>query len=70
MSDPHDTAIVDTPAHHADDHMSAHDDDHGEGHMHAPSLGPVDLAAWGAGILGLVVGGITAIAFALATGYL
>ncbi len=61
---------VDEPAHHVDDHMSAHDDDHGEGHMHAEALGPIDVAAWGAGLVGLAIGGAMALVFAVTTGYL
>lgn len=61
--------MSDTPVHHQDDHASAHDDDHGEGHGHAEEpLGPIDVAAWGAGLVGLAVALVTAFAFALSTG--
>ena len=39
-------------------------DDHGAGE---PALGPIDVAAWGAGILGLVVAIVIAAAFVMAT---
>ena len=53
-------------AHHA---LDDHGDDHGhDDHAHAEEvLGPVDRAAWGAGILGVVIGIIIAFCFALAT---
>ncbi len=49
-----------------------HGDDHGhDDHAHAEEpLGPVDLAAWGAGVLGLVLGAAIAVCFALSTGAL
>ena len=51
-------------AHHAtDDHGDDHDD-----HGHAEeSLGPIDGLAWGAGILGVLLGLAVAAAFVLAT---
>ncbi len=53
-------------AHHATDD---HGDDHGhDDHAHAEeALGPVDGPAWGAGILGVVLGLAVAAAFVLAT---
>ncbi len=54
-------------AHHATDD---HGDDHGHddhGHDDEP-LGPIDTVAWGAGVLGMVLGIAVAIAFVLATG--
>lgn len=48
--------------------------DHGDMHEHADAaheaeaLGPVDVAAWGAGALGLLIGVAMAVCFALATG--
>lgn len=53
-------------AHHATD-------DHGEEHGHddhaheAESLGPVDVAAWGAGVVGVLLGLAVALAFYIAT---
>ena len=47
-----------------------HGDDHGHddyGHLDEP-LGPVDVVAWGACILGVAVGLVTAFCFALSTG--
>ena len=71
MSDPHAT---DAPGHAglADgDHHSPtdHGDDHGhDDHGHAESgLGPIDLAAWGAGVLGVAIALAIAACFALAT---
>ena len=52
MSDDHDPA--DPPGH----------EDHG--HTEEP-LGPIDVAAWGAGLLGLVIGVVIAACFVLAT---
>jgi hypothetical protein len=53
-------------AHHATDD---HGDDHGhDDHAHAEeALGPIDGLAWGAGALGLLIGVIIALCFALAT---
>jgi hypothetical protein len=53
-------------AHHApDDHGGDHGhDDHAHGEE---ALGPIDTAAWGAGILGIVIAVIMALCFALAT---
>lgn len=70
MSDPHaDTHAGDgttgphaSPADHGSDH--GHDD-----HGHAPDdLGPVDVPAWGAGLLGILLGIAVVIAFAIAAG--
>ncbi len=66
-----DHAALDTPghdgavAHHqTDDHGDEHGhDDHG--HVEAP-LGPIDVAAWGAGALGVALGVLVAICFAIA----
>jgi hypothetical protein len=53
-------------AHHATDDHGA---DHGhDDHAHADeSLGPVDRPAWGAGILGVLLGLAVAVAFVIAT---
>lgn len=67
-----DHVALDTPghdgavAHHqTDDHGEDHGhDDHG--HAEAP-LGPIDTAAWGAGVLGILLGALVAICFAIAT---
>jgi len=49
----------------ADHHAT---DDHGDDHAHAEdSLGPIDGPAWGAGILGVLLGLAVAVAFVLAT---
>ncbi len=60
----HDGAI----AHHlSDDHGEDHGhDDHAHGGE--PPLGPIDTAAWAAGIAGIVIGLVIAAAFALSTG--
>lgn len=69
MTDPHagdlpghDAAV----AHHAPDD---HGDDHGhDDHAHgSDALGPIDVAAWGAGALGVVLGLVVTVAFVLAT---
>jgi hypothetical protein len=46
-----------------------HGDDHGhDDHAHAEeALGPIDVAAWGAGLLGVIAGLIVAVCFMLAT---
>ena len=55
-----------TPAHDTDDHDDDHEhDDHG--HDDEP-LGPIDTVAWGAGVLGMVLGLAVALSFVLATG--
>ena len=71
-TDPHD---VDTPGHAGA--VAHHEtDDHGEDHGHDDhahvdaALGPIDVPAWGVGILGVAVGLLTAFCFALATGRL
>jgi hypothetical protein len=53
-------------AHHA---LDDHGEDHGhDDHAHAEeALGPVDRTAWGAGILGVVIGLVIAFCFVLAT---
>ena len=68
-SSPHD---ADAPGHEG---AVAHHalDDHGEDHGHddharaEEPLGPVDRAAWGAGILGVAIGIVIAFCFVLAT---
>jgi len=68
-----------TAAHRPDEHAAgarhAHGDDHvggvegHDGHGHDDmALGPVDVAAWGAGILGAALGLVTAFCVALSTG--
>ena len=46
-----------------------HGDDHGhDDHAHAEeALGPIDVAAWGAGVLGILAGILIAACFMLAT---
>lgn len=57
---------ADAVAHHAADD---HGDDHGhDDHGHAEAaLGPVDVAAWGAGALGVILGLAVTVCFVLAT---
>lgn len=59
---------ADMDAHATNDHHapSDHGDDHGHGDDEEP-LGPVDRAAWGAGVLGVVIGLVIAFCFVLAT---
>ena len=51
-------------------------DDHGADHGHddhahaADDLGPIDLPAWGAGVLGVVLGLAVVVAIAIASGAL
>jgi hypothetical protein len=55
-------------AHHAtDDHGEDHGhDDHAHGDAEE-ALGPIDIAAWGAGVLGVVIGVGIAVCFAWTT---
>jgi hypothetical protein len=55
--------------HHAtDDHG---DDGEHDDHAHAEeALGPIDVRAWGAGILGIAVAAVVVACFAMATGAL
>ncbi len=57
---------ADAVAHHLTDD---HGDDHGhDDHAHGEELlGPIDVAAWGAGALGILLGVAVAVCFALAT---
>ena len=73
MSSPH--ADLDTPGHAGavEHHLTDdHGDDHGhDDHAHDEEpLGPIDLTAWGAGVLGIALGAAVAFCFAMATGYL
>jgi hypothetical protein len=69
MTSPH---IDDVPghagaaAHHA---LDDHGDDHGhDDHAHGEeALGPIDVRAWGAGVVGVLLGLIVTVAFVLAT---
>ena len=63
---------LDAPGHEgAVEHHLA--DDHGADHGHddhahdEDELGPIDVAAWGAGVLGVVLGAVVALGFVLAT---
>jgi hypothetical protein len=70
MSDPHATDAPGRDASAGGGHHASTDqgDDHGHDHGHADeALGPVDVAAWGAGILGIGIAVVIAAAFALAT---
>jgi hypothetical protein len=52
-----------------DDHGADHGhDDHG--HAGAATLGPIDVRAWGYGLLGIVLGLAVAVAIALGSGFL
>ncbi len=66
-TDPHATDVPGhegAVAHHSTDD---HGDDHGhDDHAHAEeALGPIDRTAWGAGLLGVVIGVAIAICFAV-----
>jgi hypothetical protein len=55
---------IDNPGHEG---AVAHEpDDHA--HDEVDILGPIDTIAWGAGVLGVMLGSAVALAFALATG--
>ena len=66
MTNPH---ADDVPGHAG---ATAHhlSDDHGhDDHAHGEEqLGPIDVAAWGAAALGIALGIVVAVCFALATG--
>jgi hypothetical protein len=67
-----DQHATDTPGHagFVDHHDPAdHGDDHGhDDHAHRdPALGPIDVRAWGAAILGVALGAVIVIGFAMAT---
>ena len=51
----------------ADGGGHGHQDDHGHG---SASLGAVDVRAWGAGLVGVLAGLVTALGFAFSTGRL
>lgn len=54
--------------HSTDDHGDDHGhDDHGHGEE---PLGPIDVRAWGAAVLGLALGAVVAVCFAITTGSL
>jgi hypothetical protein len=56
---------TDTPSH---DPVAGHGDDHGhDDHGGDSPLGPIDVAAWGAGILGVGIALVIALAFVIAT---
>ena len=57
----HDGRGVAPDAHAPDEHAT---DDHGHG---AEALGPIDVAAWGAGALGVAMGRAVAFCFVVAT---
>lgn len=66
--DPHATDAMAGP-HEASDHGADHGrDDHA--HTEDEPLGPVDLAAWGAGALGIGAGLVIALVMAASTGAL
>ena len=59
---------TDTPTH---DPAPGHGDDHGhDDHGDVSPLGPIDVAAWGAGILGIGVALVIAFAFVIATSFI
>jgi hypothetical protein len=74
VGSPPDAAAPETQAaapHDMHDGGHGHDDDHGAGHEHAgEALGPIDVAAWGAGIVGVLLGAVIAVAMAMSTGYI
>jgi hypothetical protein len=71
MSNPNATDPPDVAEASASDHEAA--TDHGDAHGHddhgheEAGLGPIDVAAWGAGILGVGIAVAMAVAFAMAT---
>lgn len=66
-ADPH-ASDATTGPHGSDDHGGDHGHDD---HAHAAAdLGPIDLPAWGAGVLGVVLGLVVVGAIAMASGAL
>jgi hypothetical protein len=69
--DPHAIDVPGHGAHAGSDHHDAADHGDADGHDHHAhgdeALGPVDVAAWGAGVLGVAVAVVIAVCFALAT---
>jgi hypothetical protein len=63
MTDPHPTEAPTTPG---DGDHGDHVDDHAHGSGDEP-LGLVDVAAWGAGVVGIAISILIAACFALAT---
>jgi hypothetical protein len=57
-----DHSNLDAPAH--EETVAHGHDDHAHGEE---ALGPIDVAAWGAGALGVLLGAVVAICFVLAT---
>ncbi len=69
-TDPHAADSPDHPVSASVHHDLADHGDDGEHDDHADGeepLGPIDVAAWGAGLLGLVIGVVIAACFVLAT---
>ena len=65
-ADPHASDAMTGPHGSTDDHGADHGHDD---HAHAADdLGPIDLPAWGAGVLGVVLGLAVVVAIALASG--
>jgi len=71
-TEPHDSDAPDHDGAVAHHETTDHGDDHGhDDHAHAEEpLGPINFAAWGAGVLGVIAGVIVAACFALGTGAL
>lgn len=71
-----DARADDLPGHAGSAGLHHSTDDHGDDgghddHAHGEdALGPIDVFAWGAGALGIVVGLVIALAFAISTGAL
>lgn len=64
--------MTDHAVHPADAATDPHDvTSHGDDHAHATEpLGPIDVAAWTTGIVGVALGLVVAVALALSTGAL
>jgi hypothetical protein len=68
VTDPHASDATTGPHGSIDDHGGDHGHDD---HAHAgESLGPIDLPAWGARVLGVVLGAAVVVALAIASGSL
>jgi len=66
MTDKHQSDASAGPHGSIDDHGEAHGhDDHAHGAM---ALGPLDITAWAAGLVGIVLGFVVAAALALGSG--
>jgi hypothetical protein len=69
MSEAHASDAMTGPHGSMDDHGESHGhDDHAHSGSESSVLGPVDVQAWGAGLIGIVLGLLVALAIGVASG--